>query len=62
MFCMNQVKMTGNDEAVTLLSFRDDDIANHNLSQSFYLLLGSILIFKRFHTQIKGLLEEKQIT
>ncbi len=47
---MNQVKMTGDDEAVTLsLVIENDEIASNNLSQSFFLLLGSILIFEVYH-------------
>lgn len=47
---MNQVRMTGDDEAVTLLSVMgNDEVGLRFLSQSFFFPLGSILIFKRDH-------------
>ncbi len=50
---MNQVKVIGYDEAVTIISeeSRDDvKLPNRYLSQSLSFLLGSILIFEGSYT------------
>ena len=46
---MNQVKMIGNDEELGIISVGTEMTRDNHLwflSQSFFLLLGSILIFK----------------